>query len=74
MALRPFRVQPYLYGGGAGLLVVLCIVFVPSRGLEGAAIALGLVSVVELVASGAIAGWVLFGQRAPRSVAVAEAP
>jgi O-antigen/teichoic acid export membrane protein len=62
MAIRRFRIQPYMYGAGAGLLLLLCITLVPTKGLSGAVWALGISSGVELLASAAIVGWSLYGR------------
>ena len=55
-AARYLRVQPYLYAGGAILLFLLCLALVPSHGIRGAALALGIGSAVEMLASAVIVG------------------
>ena len=65
-AARRFKIQPYLYGAGALVLFALCAVLVPSRGIHGAAVALGLGSVIEILASAVIVAWAVSHLRAPR--------
>ena len=72
VSTRHFRIQPYLYGGGALLLLVLCAVFVPSQGLSGVALALGIVSGVELLAAGGVVAWAVTRLRAPALPSVLE--
>lgn len=62
-ASRHFRIQPILYGGAAALLLVLCAAWVPRWGLPGAALALGAVSILELIASAAVVRWALRRRR-----------
>jgi O-antigen/teichoic acid export membrane protein len=73
-AARNFKVQPYLYSGGALLLLGLCVVLVPRRGIVGAAIALGLASLAEIAASAAIVIRALVRIGRPVPVAVGTAP
>ena len=63
-AARRFKIQPYLYGAGALVLFALCAVLVPSQGIRGAALALGLGSVIEIVASAVIVAWAVGHLRA----------
>jgi O-antigen/teichoic acid export membrane protein len=69
---RQFRIQPWLYGASAGLLLILCVVLVPAHGLRGAAIALGLGSGLEGLATGAIVGCAFLRRRAAGTAPVLE--
>ncbi len=60
---RRFKVQPWLYGASAGLLFLLCAALVPAYGLRGAALALVVGSLVEIVATAAVVGWALARNR-----------
>ena len=73
VATGRFRIQPYLYGGGALLLLILCVAFVPAKGLEGAALSLGIVSGVELLGSASVVGWSLLRLRSLNTPALQEA-
>ncbi|MBI4566667.1 MAG: hypothetical protein HY716_18475 [Planctomycetes bacterium] len=66
-SLRNLRIQPYLYVGGALLLLLLCVVLVPWAGLPGAALALGIASTGELIASGGAVAWSLRRRRVASS-------
>jgi O-antigen/teichoic acid export membrane protein len=72
-AARQLGIQPYLYGGGALLLFLLCLAFIPTHGIRGAALALGIGSVVELVASAVIVGRAVSQLRQPAPRPVLEA-
>ena len=69
---RCFKIQPWLYGGTAGLLFVLCVLLIPANGLAGAAQALGVASIVEIVATGAVVAWALTRARASGSTMALE--
>jgi len=62
---RRFKIQPWMYGSSAVLLFILCALLVPSLGLRGAAIALGVGSLIETIATGAVVAWALTRNRAP---------
>ena len=64
---RRFKIQPWLYGGSAGLLFALSALLVPAHGLAGAAQALGVTSIVEILATGGVVVWALTRARAPGS-------
>lgn len=72
MAVRQFRIQPYLYGGGALLLLLLSMHFVPTKGLSGAALALGLASGAELLAGSAIVALTLHKQKIAKAAKTAK--
>jgi O-antigen/teichoic acid export membrane protein len=46
-AMRRLKIQPVLYGGAIVAYTALCGVLIPSRGLGGAVLALGIVSLVQ---------------------------
>ncbi|HEY3226062.1 MAG TPA: lipopolysaccharide biosynthesis protein [Planctomycetota bacterium] len=71
---RQIRIQPYLYGAGALLLLLLCAALVPTAGLRGAAIALGAGSLIEMIASGVVVGRALSRRRAGRTQPILEGP
>jgi O-antigen/teichoic acid export membrane protein len=71
-ATRHLKIQPFLYGGGALLLFLLCGALVPSGGLRGAAYALGIGSVVEMIASAVVVGWAVARLRNRRHEPVLE--
>jgi len=72
MSIRHFRIQPYLYGVGALLLLILCAVLVPAKGLSGAALALGIVSGVELLAAGVVVARAVTRLRTPAALSGLE--
>ena len=74
VATRHLRVQPFLYGGGALLLLGFCVALVPPLGLPGAALALGIVSAAELLTAGGIVGWALLAGRVTRARPALEGP
>ena len=65
-AARHFRIQPFLYGAGALVLLLLCGALIPSDGLRGAGIALGAASIFEMFAAAIVVGWALSRRRAAR--------
>jgi len=71
---RLFRIQPFLYGSGALLLFLLCAALVPSEGLRGAGVALGITSVYELIASAGVLGWAISRGRHARSEPILGGP
>jgi O-antigen/teichoic acid export membrane protein len=73
-AARLLRIQPYLYGAGVVALFLLCAALIPSGGLRGAAVALGVASVFEMAASACVLGWVLSRGRMTRSEPALEGP
>lgn len=72
VSTRHFRIQPYLYGGGAFLLLILCAAFVPTKGLAGVVLALGIVSGVETLAAGGVVAWAVTRLRTPGTLPVLE--
>ena len=62
---RRFKIQPWMYGSSAVLLFILCALLVPAMGLRGAAIALGVGSLIEAAATGAVVARALTRERTP---------
>ncbi len=60
-AARVFRMQMALFAGSSVLMALVCVMMIPRGGLIGAAQALLIVSVANLLGSTAIVGWALRG-------------
>lgn len=73
-AARQFRVQPFLYGASALLLLALCIALVPNYGLRGAVASLGLVATAESFVSAWIVARALNTRMQRQPSAVLEVP
>ncbi len=73
-AARRFRIQPAIYGASGALLLLLCAVLVPSRGLQGAVLAIGAVSALEAVLGAVVVGRAVGAGGVPRPHAALEGP
>jgi O-antigen/teichoic acid export membrane protein len=61
-AMRRLRIQPLLYGGAMLVYAALCVRMIPSRGLGGAILALGIVSLLQAFCTLGILAQVLLGR------------
>jgi O-antigen/teichoic acid export membrane protein len=58
-AMRRLRIQPLIYGGAVLLYAALCARMIPTMGLGGAVLALGIVSLAQALVTSAIVARVL---------------
>jgi O-antigen/teichoic acid export membrane protein len=68
-AMRRLRIQPLIYGAAALVYASLCARLIPERGLGGAVLALGIVSLLQgLVTLGVVAKALLEFPAAPEAL------